>query len=426
MVKSILILFFVFYLFPSTVKAIPVFARNYNISCVACHSAYPKLNAGGASFADNNFRFDNWKSTTLKEIADSDLWLPEIPALAMRIQAFAQGRDNFANYDQTTGAATEKSDFDIQAPYLIKLLSSAPLTDQLTYYFYGIFAEKGKNGTVVIEDAWFQYNDLFGSGISMQLGQFQVSDLMFPREVRLTFQDYMVYRMADITYQRGILFGREFGPINLDIGVVNGNGIAEDSSITSPGYKRADHTFDNNNDKSVFGRLGFELFDTAIGLFAYKGRQYQRTGTILESTNDKLVNKSIIGFDLAKAITGKVDVFSQVLANSWENFDSTQPEKDFNWSGGFVGVDYIYSPKWAFSLLQNYVDNGDFENADNIFRGLEMNTTSIGASYYLARNAKLLLEFNIDWLDVDTKTQNKTYGHQSKENSVVLGFDAAF
>ena len=55
-----------------------------------------------------------------------------------------------------------------------------------------------------------------------------------------------------------------------------------------------------------------------------------------------------------------------------------------------------------------------------------MNTTSIGASYYLARNAKLLLEFNIDWLDVDTKTQNKTYGHQSKENSVVLGFDAAF
>ncbi len=50
----------------------------------------------------------------------------------MRFQAFLQGRDDFKNYDQTTGAVTQESDFDIQAPYLIKLLSSAPLTDHLT------------------------------------------------------------------------------------------------------------------------------------------------------------------------------------------------------------------------------------------------------------------------------------------------------
>lgn len=36
------------------------------------------------------------------------------------------------------------------------------------------------------------------TGVGMMFGQFQVSDLMFPRETRLTFQDFIPYRLAGI------------------------------------------------------------------------------------------------------------------------------------------------------------------------------------------------------------------------------------
>ena len=93
---------------------------------------------------------------------------------------------------------------DFQSPYLLKLLSSAPLSKDITYYFYAIMAEKGGNGEIVVEDAWFRHADIFGSGIGMMLGQFSLSDAMFPREIRLPFQDYMVYRMAGITYEESV------------------------------------------------------------------------------------------------------------------------------------------------------------------------------------------------------------------------------
>lgn len=80
-----------------------------------------------------------------------------------------------------------------------------------------------------------QVGFLFGTGVGMQLGQFQLSDLMFPREVRLPFQDFKVYRMAGVTYDRGVLFDRTIGGLDFGIGLVNGNGIEDNLDINSPG-----------------------------------------------------------------------------------------------------------------------------------------------------------------------------------------------
>src|SRR5690606_39433490 len=137
--------------------------------------------------------------------------------LGMRAQGFVQARDGEA-IDPISGEIEADSSIDFQSPYLVKLLASAPLSEQISFYFYAIFAEKGQNSEVIVEDAWFSYGDLFDTGVGMTLGQFQISDVMFPREVRLTFQDFMLYRMAGITYERGVLFGREFGPVSVDFG----------------------------------------------------------------------------------------------------------------------------------------------------------------------------------------------------------------
>ena len=404
-----------------TIQAAPLFARQYGISCVTCHAAFPKLNDFGEQFVKNNYRLPNWKDTTVKT-GDDELALPAYIPLAIRAQAYVQGRDA-ETIDVVTGERTQ-ADSDFQAPYLIKLISSAPLSDHISYYFYGIFAEKGGNGETVIEDAWFSHDNLFNTDISLMLGQFQVSDLMFPRETRLTFQDYMAYRMAGITYERGVIFGREFSGFNIDFGLVNGNGIDENYTINSPGYRRPDHLFDNDNSKAAFVRLGMDIGAVDTGVFAYAGKQKNAIGDAGTSSGTRDTDKNIIGLDASGKIGANTHWFGQVLWNEWDGF--IDPNINYKWFGMFLGVDYITNKKWTYSLLYNYADASDFDNSDTVYEGIDINSLTFNASYYFMRNVKGIMELNYDFLDKEQQTGTYYTGHLTKENYLLFGFDAAF
>lgn len=408
---------------PAPAEAMPAFARQYGISCNVCHAAYPRLNAFGENFGgDMNFRLPHWRELTVRA-GDENLALPESLPLALRVQAYIQGRDG-ESIDPITGAVDADSSLDFQAPYLVKLLSSAPLSDHISYYFYAIFAEKGSNGEVIVEDAWFSYDDLFDTGISAQLGQFQVSDLMFPREVRMTFQDFMAYRFAGITYDRGTLFGKSLGPVDLSLGFVNGNGIEENFNINSPGYRRPDKLFDNDTQKSIFGRLGSSFGPVSVGLFGLSGEQSNATGPAGRDSGARRTDKQIAGVDVSGSVGGKWYWFGQVLWNRWEGF--LDPAADYDWTGGFAGVDYVHDDKWAFSVLFNHADAGDLENTDTIYEGIDMSTLTFTATYYFMRNVKGQIEANLDLLDDEPQTGQFFTGHLSKENYVLVGIDAAF
>lgn len=402
-------------------NAIPVFAREYKMSCATCHAAFPKLNEFGKSFQASNYRLPNWKDNTVVT-GDDMLALAKTPPVAFRAQAFAQARDAEA-IDVTSGATTEV-DSDFQAPYLIKLLSSAPLSDHISYYFYGIFAEKGGNGETIVEDAWFSHDALFGTDIGLQLGQFQVSDLMFPRETRLTFQDFMAYRMAGITYDRGVIFDTTAGPLDLAVGLVNGNGIKENVTINSPGYQRSDHMFDNDTSKSVFGRIGTDIGPVSAGLFGFSGKQKNATGDAGTDSGTRDTDKNILGLDFNGKIGSKTYWFAQLLWNEWDGFINAG--QSYDWFGGFVGIDYIQSPRWAHSLLYNYADAGDLENTDTVYEGIAMETLTYTASYYFMRNVKGVIELNADLQDKVNQTGTYYTGHLSNENYLLVGFDAAF
>ena len=406
---------------PPASDAIPVFARKYSMSCVACHSAYPRLNQFGEYFRDNNMRLPNWRDNTV-QTGDDRLALPSSAPLAIRAQAYAQARKG-KSIDPVTGD-TEQSSSDFQSPYLVKLLSSAPLSEHITYYFYGIFAEKGNNGETTIEDAWFRHDDLFGSGVGMQLGQFQISDLMFARELRLPFQDYMVYRMAGITYDRGALFDRSFGNFDLGLGLVNGNGIDENFDINSPGYRRPDKMFDNNSGKSIFGRIGTDIGPASVGLFGLSGEQANATGAAGLDSGGRNTNKRIVGVDISGDLQGKTYWYAQLLWNSWDGF--LDKNKDYNWWGGFLGVDYIPNDFWAFSALYNYADADDLSNTDTIYEGIDINSLSLTASYYFMRNVKGIAEVNVDFLGKDSQKGSYYTGHLTKEHYILFGFDAAY
>jgi hypothetical protein len=403
--------------------AMPVFARQYDISCNTCHVAYPRLNAFGEAFAGRmNMRMPDWRTKMALPSSDEELALPRTVPLAVRAQANVQGRDG-EEIDPLSGPTGNKSSFDFQSPYLVKLLSSAPLSDHITYYFYGIFAEKGGNGETLIEDAWFRHDDAFGTGIAAQLGQFQLSDLMFPRETRMTFQDFLVYRMAGITYDRGVLFSRELGPVGAAIGFVNGNGINANFPINSPGYRRPDRMFDNDSRKVTFGRLGMDVGPVGVGLFGLAGKQSDATGAAGTGTGVRDTSKRAIGLDLS-GDNGKLFWFAQGLWNRWQGF--VDPAQDYQWFGGFAGVDYVPGGRWTYSVLWNHADAGDFANTNTIYEGIDMRTLTFAASYYFMRNVKAIIEVNFDMLKRQQQTGPFFTGHLSRENYILFGFDAAF
>ena len=412
-------------LLPQESSAIPAFARKYGLSCASCHAAFPRLNDFGKQFIANNMRLPNWREAGTRDVGDPMLALPESVPLAVRAQAYVQSRSAKA-IDELTGATLADASTDIQSPYLIKLLSSAPLSEHVTYYFYGIFAEKGGNGTTVIEDAWFRHDDVFGSGINMTLGQYQVSDLMFPRETRLTFQDFMAYRMAGITYDRGVQLSRGVGPFDIAVGVVNGNGTSANFNINSPGYLRADKMFDNDNSKSVYGRFGVDAGPVTIGMFSLAGRQRSAAGAAGLDSGSRNTDKRVSGLDLSGKFSPDTYWFAQGLWNQWDGFLDADPVKSYRWFGGFAGVDYVADERWVYSLLYNYADAKDFKNTDTVYEGLAMNSVTVGASYYFMRNVKGLIELNYDLLRKSEKSGLYWTGHLSQENYVLLGFDAAF
>ena len=408
-----------------TSSAMPVFARQYDMTCAACHSAFPRLNAFGEQFRENNFRLPNWREKTTVDTKDDMLALPKFPPFAIRAQAFVQGRQGREVNDTYTGFTDNNAEFDFQAPYLIKLLSSAPLSDHLTYYFYGIFAEKGTNGESIIEDAWFRHDDAFGTRIGTQLGQFQVSDLMFPREVRMTFQDFMVYRFAGITYDRGVIFDRRIGPVALAVGAVNGNGIEQNFNINSPGFQRPDKMFDNDTRKNVFGRIGTAVGPVHLGLVGLSGEQKSRNNVLdplgtTAGTRD--TDKRILGVDASGAVAGKFHWFAQALWNRWDGYLDSDPTKNYRWFGAFAGVDYIHSERWAFSLLYNYADAKDLDNTGTVYEGININTLTLAASYYFMRNVKGVIEIAGDF---QKETASFT-AHPTKEGYVLVGIDTAF
>ena len=187
-------------------SAIPAFARKYRMSCKTCHHPIPRLKPYGDDFAGNGFRLpDQDAPRYFVDTGDEELSLLRELPVAIRM-------DGYINYNDK---ADKRSNFS--SPYLIKLLSGGSLSDHLAYYFYCYFDERGE--VAGVEDAYLMYNNAFGIDLDFYLGQFQISDPLFKRELRLTLEDYQIYRMAvgesekNLAYDRGamITLGLESG-----------------------------------------------------------------------------------------------------------------------------------------------------------------------------------------------------------------------
>jgi len=242
-------------------QAIPAFARKYSMTCKTCHTPFPKLKAYGDEFAANGYVIKD-KDTPRYYIDTGDSLLS-----LLRDIPFALRLEGFLTYNH---AHTKKVDFT--SPYLIKLLSGGEITKHVSYFFYFFFSERGE--VAGLEDAFVMFNNLFGPDLDFYVGQFQVSDPLFKRELRLPFEDYQIYSTkvgnskADLTYDRGIMSTyRLSSGTSFCVELLNGSGLDPANVFEN---------FDSDKYKNVLFRVSQDIGDQfRLGGFGYLGKERQ-------------------------------------------------------------------------------------------------------------------------------------------------------
>jgi hypothetical protein len=298
---------------PADLWGIPAFARRYKASCLMCHDPVPKLNAFGETFAGNGFRMaagEEPRDTV--GTGDPLLALASNVPLAVRVDAYMQA---FSKGNAST---------DFQAPYIIKVLASGPISRSISYYMYINLLERGEFGG--FEDAILVFNDLGGAPVDLNVGQFQVSDPLFKRELRLMFEDYVVYRAnigeepVNLTYDRGLLASADVLGFTLTGQLLNGNGIDAANS---------DRRFDDNGFKNLAGHITRDLAGfLRLGAFGYYGKSES------EGEENKV---TMIGGDGTLSF-GIVEVNGQYLHREDTNPTFSADGRLVKLDGGFVEV----------------------------------------------------------------------------------------
>ncbi len=361
------LVFFILILLFSIVReatAIPAFARRYSFSCKTCHAPFPRLKDYGVEFMDNGYKVKD-QETPRYFIDSGDTFLSllrEIP-VAFRLESFL-------TYNNS---ATEKLDFS--APYLIKLLSGGEITKHLSYYLYFFFTERGE--VAGLEDAFLMFDNLFNSGFDFFLGQFQVSDPLFKRELRLSFEDYLIYKtkvgrsQVNLTYDRGIMITKGLASgTDLALEIVNGSGLSEANIFRN---------YDSDKYKNLLFRLSQDISSEArIGAMGYVGK---------EGKDNEANSLWMLGLDGTIA-SPLVELNFQFVLRHDSNPDFLSfANKAVKTKGGFAEL--IYLPRgdesrWYGVGLFNWVDSDQNE--------LDYTTFTLHGGLLISRNLRLTAE----------------------------------
>ena len=390
-ILRLLTLFAIFIFLAEQMQAIPAFARKYRLSCTTCHApAAPALKPYGDDFAGNGFRLEDEQSPRYyTETGDTKLSLIRELPVSVRLEGFV-------NYNL---AGNEKTDF--AAPYLMKFMSGGEISEKLSYYFYFYFSERGE--VAGVEDAFLMYNNLFGIDFDIALGQFQVSDPLFKRELRLSLEDYVLYTSQigtsgiAMTYDKGVMLtlGLDSGT-GITVEIVNGNGIGE----------ARNRVFDKDKYKNVLAKVSQGIGDVlTVGAFVFTGKE-----ELVHAAVSDIVNEVFMwGPDVSFTPTDKWTLNAQYLHRNdsevFRNMSNTQTMSDITTDGAMAEL--IFSPKgdqsdWYLLGLYNWVES-DFNMAD-------YQSVTFHAGYLLRRNVRLAAEYTLDFTHSDNTVNKLSFG----------------
>lgn len=359
----------------AALTAIPAFARKYGVTCSLCHSPAPRLNAFGEQFAANGFEMVAGEPPrdTL-DTGDPLLRLQRGFPLAVRIDAYVQG---------FTDAPADATRFDLQTPYNIKLLAGGQIADGISYYMYFFLSERGE--VTGLEDAYVQFTDIANSGVSVLVGQFQASDPMFKRELRLEFEDYQIYRVrvgqarADLTYDRGLMaVASPWKGGDVAVQVLNGRGLDDAGG---------DRLLDTDAWKTFGVRASHDFGPFRLGGYGYLGHERE------DGTDNRIM---IWGPDVTVPIGQKLELNGQYLRREDSDpFFGTGPADTHV---DALMAELIWAPagqtgRWFVTGLYN-----DIRSASPLFTIRQGEPAPLDAYRSLALSTSYVLRRNVKWL----------------------------
>ncbi|MBN1542479.1 hypothetical protein JW992_10065 [candidate division KSB1 bacterium] len=371
-------------LFSSEALAIPALARRYKISCNTCHAPFPKLKPYGEEVAGNGFIIpEEEKERDYVTAGDDLLWLNRDFPISARFDAYGV-------YDDTEGGNST----DLQTPWGVKLLSGGALYKNIGYYFYFYMSERGE--VAGIEDAYIHFDNVLNTPLDVMLGQFQTSDPLMKRELRLTFEDYQIYKTriglssTNLAYDRGVMLVYGIEQTGTDIVglLVNGNGIP-----------------DGGFDQDKYKNYGFRLSQAVneiltVGGFYYRGK---------DDLGPQIDEITYYGPDFNLAF-GKLEVTGQYLLRKDDIKWSHTPQSSVRTieTTGIV-LEAIFAPqfdrsRWYLTALYNQVDSD--------YSWVNYETATLSYTYLMARNLRFIGEFTRDL--------------EHENNRLVVGFTSGF
>lgn len=361
---------------PAGAEAIPAFARRYRFSCTTCHAPFPKLKPYGEEFAARGFALEPGQDPARAQVdlGDDLLQLPRDFPIAMRFDGFAVARDGHPAVD-------------FQTPWVFKVLAGGQIGAGVSFYGYYIL-EQGEPGK--LEDTFVTISRPFGAPLDVTVGQFQISDAVAKRELRLGRLDYEILKVrpgtsrVDLTYDRGVALSSHVGPVGAVLTVTNGSGIG-------PG----DPTFDDDKYKNFGLHLSTELGPVAVGAYGF-------VGTELDAALAR--NRTVVlGPQAAISLGGKLDVAAVWLERRDSNpgFLASGYEEVVT-RGGFVevvGYPQGRDGRFTVAALYNLVDSDD--------PAADRESAALAGSFLLRRNVRLVAE--ADW-DVEADGWSASLG----------------
>jgi len=352
--------------------AIPAFARRYGVPCSLCHDPIPHLNPYGELFAARGYVMSEDDTVGTDSHGDPLLRLNNTLPLAIRFDA----------YVRASGSRSVRWDF--QTPVIAKLLSGGQVARGLSYYIYLLLSEDGKIGGV--EDAWLMFRQPAGIPADITIGQFQVIDPLWKRELRIPLEDYAILSFrpgasaANLTYDRGLMVsGSPTSSTGVFGMVTNGNGI--DAAVNGE--------FDGDAPKTGVLILTQQVGPVLFGAVGYYGRQ-RLTPSGQTASVDNLTR--MIGPSAVLQL-GQVDLAGQFLYRDDSDPDFTGAGPALTTTrGGFAEAKWWPQGHGNRTLLTGLYNR----ISTNAAAGGSYEAASINFSYLFARNVRLATEYTRD------------------------------
>jgi hypothetical protein len=227
------------------------------------------------------------------------------------------------------------------------------------------------------------------------VGQFQTSDPLMKRELRLTFEDYQFYKVNvgrsgnNLAYDRGVMltYDIESTSTGLVAFVVNGNG--------KPDADEETRHYDTDKDKNFGLRISQDVAEPLrVGYYYYYGQER------MYGADDALYKNRILyhGPDLTLG-NGIFDLNVQYLLRRDTNPAFVALAEEVETDG--IVAELVISPqgdrsRHYFTLLYNSIDSDIVERTGSEEWLHDYETYTVGATYLLARNLRASVEYTYD------------------------------